>query len=98
MSGGSWEYLCFKIQDAADQLVHSKDPLRKAFGKHMSLVADAMHDIEWVDSGDKGHGDEIEAIRAVLEPNVSEKVLPILIEDANALIEQLQEFTNDGAS
>ena len=33
----------------------------------LRLVADAMHDVEWVDSCDYGPGDEVSAIRAVRE-------------------------------
>jgi uncharacterized small protein (DUF1192 family) len=32
----------------------------------LKLVAKALHDIEWVDSGDYGPGDENKAIRACL--------------------------------
>ena len=66
MSGGSWNYLCYVIDDAADILIEDKDPLRKAFGKKMKLAAAAMHDIEWVDSGDYVHGEEVEAIKKAI--------------------------------
>ncbi len=41
-------------------------PERRAFAKHLKLVAKALHDIEWVDSGDYGPGDDADAIRACL--------------------------------
>lgn len=67
MSGGSWQYLYDKIDDAADRLITGKRvPERIAFGHHMKKVAAAMHDIEWVDSCDYGCGAEIKAIDAVL--------------------------------
>lgn len=65
MSGGSYDYVCFKIQDAAENLrkTHT-DPRRAAFRKLLRLVGDAMHDIEWVDSCDYAPGDEHKAIDA----------------------------------
>ena len=40
--------------------------LRTEFAAMLRKVAKAAHDIEWVDSGDYGPGDEIEALRRVL--------------------------------
>ena len=68
MGGGSYDYAYRYADDMACQLQVQGDPLRRAFGKHLALVAKAMHDIEWVDSGDFGTGDEREAIEAVLAP------------------------------
>ena len=67
MSGGSWDYLTFKVGDAADRLDTSRDPLRRAFGQHLRKVAKALHDIEWNDSGD-GAREEPDSIRACLAP------------------------------
>ena len=66
MSGGSWDYITFRIDEVADRLKGEKDPLRRLLGERVSLLAKVMHDIEWVDSGDKSDGDEIEAIKAFL--------------------------------
>lgn len=64
MSGGSMNYLYSRISWEAD---FTKDtPERKAFGDHLDLVIKALHDIEWVDSGNYSPGDENEAIRACL--------------------------------
>ena len=65
MSGGSYDYGYTRIDDLADQIT-ATTPLRKAFKKHLHQVAQACHDIEWVDSGDSGSGDEDEAICACL--------------------------------
>ena len=51
MSGGSWDYVCYKIDEAADNLIHERCPERRALGHLMHKVGKAMHDIEWVDSG-----------------------------------------------
>lgn len=57
-------YLYSKLEYEATFLENS--PERKAFAKHLKLVAKALHDIEWVDSGDYGPGDDTEAIRSCL--------------------------------
>lgn len=69
MSGGSYEYAYRHVDDMACSVARRVDnPLRQAFAAHLSLVAKAMHAVEWVDSGDYGPGDEDEAIRKVLAP------------------------------
>lgn len=65
MSGGSYDYIYRKIEDASNQLRTNNDPRRVAFAKLLKLIADAMHDIEWVDSCDYGPGDEHKAIDKV---------------------------------
>ena len=62
MSGGSMEYLSFKVEDAS---FREDTPERKAFRAHLRKVAEAMHKIEWNDSGDGADG-ESEAIRACI--------------------------------
>jgi hypothetical protein len=77
MSGGSLNYLYAKLLNA-EFPVHT--PERRAFRKHLALVAKALHDIEWVDSGDYTDGDENEAIRACLSDGA---VLEAAIERAH---------------
>ena len=64
MSGGSMNYLYSRSE--CDANFKTNTPERKAFADHMRKVIKALHDIEWVDSGDYGPGDENEAIRACL--------------------------------
>lgn len=64
MSGGSMNYLCHRLE--SDATFRQDTPERRAFAKHLKLVTKALHDIEWVDSGDYGEGDESKAIRACL--------------------------------
>jgi hypothetical protein len=66
MSGGRYDYAYQKVEDMAEQLAESKSPLRRAFAKHLMLVSKAMHDVEWVDSGDYGEGDDAKAIELAL--------------------------------
>lgn len=66
MSGGSWGYAYQHVEGCADRCRRSPDPVRRAFADHLTLVAAALHDIEWVDSADKSAGDEHEAIMALI--------------------------------
>jgi hypothetical protein len=66
VSGGSYDYVYIRLQDLAADIQANDDPLRIAFKAHLEKVANAMHDIEWVDSGDRCPGAEHDAIRAVL--------------------------------
>lgn len=61
MSGGAYDYVCFKISEITIRGTH-ENKKRMAFQKLLTLVGEAMHDIEWVDSGDKKEGSEDAAI------------------------------------
>lgn len=92
MSGGSYEYLTFKIQDmATDHRLTGGSPLRRAFSEHLILVAKAAHDIEWVDSSDNSPGFEDDAIRAVLGPHAE---LAQLIKDGKKVAADLDAALN----
>jgi len=68
MSGGEYQYIYMKIAEAADMLeTHKDNPLRMAFAIHLRKVAEAMHDIEWVDSRDMAPGEEYPAIVKALD-------------------------------
>ena len=69
MSGGSHDYAYARVQEMADDMLmlsRGSSGLRNAFARHLRKVAKAMHDIEWVDSGDYRPGDEDAAIRECL--------------------------------
>ena len=70
-------YLYSKIEYEATFAQNT--PERRAFARHVLLVAKALHDIEWVDSGDYGPGDDTDAIRACIGPAA---LLASVIEDA----------------
>jgi hypothetical protein len=65
MSGGSYNYAYRVVEDFADSMSQSS-PARTAFYALLYRVAEAMHNVEWVDSGDYGKGDEDKAIMACL--------------------------------
>lgn len=97
MSGGSYDYLYSKIEDAACEVNsrgRTRGPLRAAFAKHLVLVAEAMHQIEWVDSCDSAPGDEDEAIRACLAPGAEMAAARVALVDAmaeaRAVLEQIE--------
>lgn len=92
MSGGSMDYLCYRVEEAADILCIDSNPSRKAFGKHLRKVAHALHEIEWVDSGDSSSPDDINAIRDVFGDTYRQIEMEALISDAKALIEKMQEL------
>jgi hypothetical protein len=84
MSGGSMDYLYSRVEDAYFRL---DTPERRAFKAHLKKIAQALHAIEWVDSGDKGPGDETEAIRACLSDGA---VLAQVADDARRAMAELQ--------
>ena len=75
MSGGSMDYLYFKVESADFRLT---TPARRAFKTHLLNVARALRAIEWHDSGD-GDDSEDEAIAKCLGPTAT---LEQAIEDA----------------
>ena len=90
MSGGSYDYICHRVDDVADNLLNQKSSLRRAFGAHLKDVAKALHDIEWVDSGDYGTGDELEAIKKALGKDYKQQQIEIMLDDARKLIDELK--------
>lgn len=70
MSGGSYDYFCYKLDEFIEEFKQNlnNDPLRIAFLEHLTHVREAMHDIEWVDSGDYGKEGDHAAIKRCLTP------------------------------
>lgn len=67
MSGGSLDYAYRKVQDVAEQITwRATTPLHRALVAHLEKVASALHDLEWVWSGDMSPGDEDETILALV--------------------------------
>jgi len=94
MSGGSLDYIYHKVEDVAQTLSDNKNtPLQRAFGEHLFKIAKALHDVEWVISGDYGNGDDEKAIKEVLT-NSNEKAFAILQTDALKLIDELKKFSD----
>lgn len=85
MSGGSMDYLYSKL--LAGATFDPNTPERRAFFKHIEKVAQALHDIEWVDSGDYSKGMENEAIRACIS---EQQILDAMISWAREVESQLR--------
>lgn len=99
MSGGSYDYVSFKIEELADSLRNTdSDPRRCAFQKLLRLVAKAAHDIEWVDSCDSGPGDEHRAIDDVFEFLKADPKTLIKAESYDRLAEKLRRYLDLGES
>lgn len=79
MSGGSMDYFYCKLNDVR---FDTSTTLRKAFSTHLKLVSKALHDIEWVDSGDYAPGDEEKAIRECLTKGATLKEAVSMAKDA----------------
>lgn len=84
MSGGSMNYLYSRIE--YDATFNTDTTERRAFKKHLALVAKALHDIEWVDSGDCGPGYESKSILDCLSSN---SILQQSIADAELVLSEL---------
>jgi hypothetical protein len=68
MSGGSMDYLYLKVQDVAKGMEQlSSSPHRQRFAKNLQLVAVALKDVEWYDSGDTSEDAEFRSIKAVFD-------------------------------
>lgn len=94
MSGGSWEYFYSRLEDVAQRLRGCECPYRKALGAKLQLAADALHDIEWVDSCDYGKGDDIKRLKLALGEDHKSLAYQELRNDAIEMIKKLEEFTD----
>jgi len=97
MSGGSYDYLYYKMEDAARTLMKKHQPdYRRAFGALLSRCASAMHDVEWCDSGDMSEPDDREAIMKCINArdvlNVTAEHAQKLIDELNALLLQARDW------
>ena len=89
MSGGSLDYVCYKLDDAIEVIERrATTVLQKAFAKHLKDVAKALHDLEWVYSGDYSEGQEVESLRKVIN---KEMELKAATEQAEFALKQLKD-------
>jgi len=56
MSGGAYEYLCFKLEDVASRVKGNNDhpAIRRRISEYLKCLGNIMHEVEWEDSGDGG--------------------------------------------
>lgn len=89
MSGGSLDYVCYKLDDAIEVIERrATTVLQIAFAAHLKDVSKALHDLEWVFSGDYGDGDDVEALRKVVN---KEMELEAATNNARIALKQLQD-------
>ena len=89
MSGGSLDYVCYKVDDAIEVIERrATTVLQIAFAKHLKDVAKALHDLEWVYSGDYSEGQEVESLRKVIN---KEMELKAATEQAEFALKQLKD-------
>lgn len=85
MSGGSMNYLYQRIE--WDATFETNTPERRAFRKHLMLVARCLKAIEWNDSGD---GDSQEEA-LLLECVGKQQIIDAALEHAKESVRVLQE-------
>jgi hypothetical protein len=78
-------YLYSRVENDASFALDT--PERRAFKAHLVKVAKALHDIEWVDSGDCAPGSESEAIRACIS---NAAVLEAAAQHAETALQELR--------
>jgi len=89
MSGGSLDYVCYKLDDAIEVIERrATTVLQTAFAVHLKDVSKALHDLEWVYSCDYSDGDEVEALRKVVN---KEMELEAATNNARIALKQLQD-------
>lgn len=84
MSGGSWDYCYFKFEEVASRLKESKNLKRKALGFQIQKIAEALHAIEWVDSGDYAEGDDIKLIEEALKTDARKEAIKDYLKETEA--------------
>ena len=69
MSGGAYNYASFQLDRFIKEFEKSlkNDSRRIMFNSLLKLVSKAIHEIEWVDSGDCSPGDEYKSIDKVFD-------------------------------
>ena len=82
------DYLYARVEDVR---FDTNSPERKAFRKHIFLVAKALKSIEWNDSGD-GDDDEVQNIMACISKT---DVLKAVLEDARRVQWELNKVLQD---
>lgn len=97
MSGGSWEYAHEKVRDVAERLLAEDYPPRIALGRALLRFAEALHDIEWEDSGDYGPGRSLPAMEKALGPRAHEFFATEAVAKLRRQIEDAKRFA-DGVS
>lgn len=93
MSGGQYDYFCWKIDEVECTLLHTEtDPRRATLKKVLIKLSRAMHDVEWVDSCDYGKGRDYEALDELFGLLGADPLIVVKAAAYDALKEQLFKF------
>ena len=95
MSGGSWDYFYYRLEEVAERLVSEAHPLRKCFGHHLMKCAKALHAVEWSDSGDTAGDAWIKPVRDALGPGAPEKEAEEIKKGIKELRDSLNELLKE---
>lgn len=88
MSGEAFQGLEYPLYDAIITIMAQNKPLYTAFAKHLELVKQALHDVNYVISGDMSEGKEVESIKACLGEYWKELTL-------QAALERIEQIRNE---
>jgi hypothetical protein len=92
MSGEAFQGLEYPLYDAIITIMAQNKPLYTAFAKHLELVKQALHDVNYVISGDTGEGKEVESIKACLGEHWKEMTLQAALEQIGEIQDKLMEL------
>ena len=90
MSGGSWDYQYCQLEELAQKLSTQPDYKRRSMAVKVAQLATAMHDIEWVDSGDYSPGDDVESIDIFLGADRRRLTIEELERNAKEVLKDLK--------
>ena len=95
MSGGSLDYAFSQVEDLADDLKRRATRAEhRAFAAHLRKVAKALHDIEWMLSGDTGEGSEISSIMDCVTPtdvmDTAREAIEAAMAEGRRLVEEMK--------
>jgi hypothetical protein len=95
MSGEAFQGLEYPLYDAIITITAQHKPLYTAFAKHLELVKQALHDVNYVISGDMSEGKEVEAIKACLGEHWQELTLQSALEQIGEIQDKLIELMEE---
>lgn len=94
MSGGSLDYVCYKVEEAADRIKGDERPLYRAFGRHLDAVAKALYAVEWEYSRDTGRDSSVPDIQAAIGEGVKVRVLEEVLGEMRDVARKIEETLN----
>lgn len=91
MSGGALNYAEYKFKDVAEGLLRSNEREHRVLGVHIMKLAEVIHEVEWVMSGDYAPGKDVEMIRNLLG---DKQVTQYYIDELKSKISEAQDWIN----